>query len=454
MLFAQALALREAQDMDGALDVAARAHAAAPSNPDFAYLHAQLNFETWRPAARLFRDAQRLDPENLAITKSAAQALFAEGNGQTAISLMEKALARKPDWLDGYKLLVTMLQATRRAEAAKALFTDALVAQPDNLTLQLEYFRYLAQARDWEKADAVLFEAERRFEGQKRLVLSRLFLTSESHASSDLELFAQVSNLHDPGTDLAHVRHLLRLGAVKEAEQICEAQTSGNAARMFWPYLSLCWRLLGDDRAAWLDRDEELVRTFDVGLSSRELGHLAVFLRALHIMQAPYIDQSVRGGTQTDRHLFFHHAVVMQNVRAKISECVRDYVAALGPPEASHPLLSLPRNQALRYSGAWSVWLQSEGFHACHTHPLGWISSALYVALPDTSGSGDPNAGWLQCGTPPPELGLKLGPTKLIEPMPGKLVLFPSTTWHGTLPFAAGERLTIAFDVRLPDAAG
>ena len=46
------------------------------------------------------------------------------------------------------------------------------------------------------------------------------------------------------------------------------------------------------------------------------------------------------------------------------------------------------------------------------------------------------------------ELGLDLPPIRLIEPKPGRLVLFPSTMWHGTVPFAAGERLTVAFDVR------
>jgi hypothetical protein len=55
--------------------------------------------------------------------------------------------------------------------------------------------------------------------------------------------------------------------------------------------------------------------------------------------------------------------------------------------------------------------------------------------------------GWLQLGAPPSELGLDLQPYRMIEPRPGRLILFPSTMWHGTLPFAAGERLTVAFDV-------
>ena len=45
---------------------------------------------------------------------------------------------------------------------------------------------------------------------------------------------------------------------------------------------------------------------------------------------------------------------------------------------------------------------------------------------------------------------LDLPPIRLIEPRPGRLVLFPSTMWHGTRPFAQGERLTVAFDVARP----
>ena len=82
-------------------------------------------------------------------------------------------------------------------------------------------------------------------------------------------------------------------------------------------------------------------------------------------------------------------------------------------------------------------------------HPLGWISSALYIALPDEV-PGEGHAGWLELGEPPPELGTGLPPASFIQPHPGQLVLFPSWMWHGTIPFPAGERLTVAFDVAQP----
>ena len=77
------------------------------------------------------------------------------------------------------------------------------------------------------------------------------------------------------------------------------------------------------------------------------------------------------------------------------------------------------------------------------------MSSALYVALPNTIGiSADSAEGWLQLGKPPTDLGLDLEPLALIEPKVGRLALFPSILWHGTRPFPAGERLTVAFDIK------
>jgi hypothetical protein len=97
--------------------------------------------------------------------------------------------------------------------------------------------------------------------------------------------------------------------------------------------------------------------------------------------------------------------------------------------------------------------LQAGGFHSNHVHPLGWISSALYIVLPPDLGRDQ--AGWLTLGEPrTSSFPLDLPPTRLVEPKPGRLVLFPSWMWHGTRPFGEGERLTVAFDVAVPQRTG
>ena len=82
-----------------------------------------------------------------------------------------------------------------------------------------------------------------------------------------------------------------------------------------------------------------------------------------------------------------------------------------------------------------------------HMHPMGWFSSAYYVDLPDSMDQGN-REGWLKFGEPnfePPE---PLEPQYYVQPEPGKLVLFPSYMWHGTVPFESDQlRTTVVFDV-------
>jgi hypothetical protein len=57
-------------------------------------------------------------------------------------------------------------------------------------------------------------------------------------------------------------------------------------------------------------------------------------------------------------------------------------------------------------------------------------------------------SGCLQFGQPTEEYGVALAPRKIIDPVAGELVLFPSYIWHGTVPFHGPDtRLTLAFDV-------
>ena len=56
--------------------------------------------------------------------------------------------------------------------------------------------------------------------------------------------------------------------------------------------------------------------------------------------------------------------------------------------------------------------------------------------------------GWIKFGEP----GLTVSPAqdaeRIIEPKPGRLLLFPSYMWHGTVPYTGDEkRLTVAFDL-------
>ncbi len=104
----------------------------------------------------------------------------------------------------------------------------------------------------------------------------------------------------------------------------------------------------------------------DLEFSTGEIETLAETLRKLHILSAPYPEQSVRGGTQTDRPLFFNPDPAIQSARSKITVAVQNYINALPAPDPTHPLLA-PRRNEIRFEGSWSVRLKDKGYHASHS---------------------------------------------------------------------------------------
>ena len=442
------LAWRDEQDMEKAATAFDRAAALAPQDPRIAMGKAQVAFETGHPSAHLFKAVRELAPNDGELALSAAAALVHEGRSDAGERLILDLLAHEPAWLRGLDALATMRWMAGDTEHFDRAFAHSVQARPQDLALRLGWYRAVSSVAAWEKAEAIISDCRRSFGPLIELDAINANAATEQGDDDRAELlFSKAAALQDIGTKISQVRHCLRTKRVDQAEQICLKLIGTAAAPSAWPYLSTIWRLKSDPRAAWLDGDPGYIRDFDLRISATELTALAQHLRGLHLTTHHPPEQSLRGGTQTQGHLFLRLEPELQAIKALILDAVREYVAGLPPYVDGHPLLGTPRG-ALHFAGAWSVRLSGQGFHVVHTHPLGWISSASYVSLPDRLGEGQ--AGWLQLGAPPPDLRLDLPPYRMIEPKPGRLALFPSTMWHGTLPFDDGERLTIAFYMRVP----
>ncbi len=447
------LAKRDLQDMEGALAALERAAADNPTNPMAAFAYAQVRFETGRDALEALERALNLDPANPQLIRTYAAALAAEGAVERGQSILLNTLAQHPQWLDGHKSLATLRVATGQRATFDESFQRAIAALPDNLSLRLAHIHLLSTAHAWEEARACVARAHQDLGPSRGLEVARVSIESESGGpqSRDPHLFDALADWADPGLDVCRVRHALRLGNPEAALARAKPYLATPHARLFWPYVGLCWRLLNDPLAEWLEGTAaDYVRAIDLELNAAELAELANSLRALHTAQAPYIEQSVKGGTQTDRQLFFRPIPIIQLVRGKIVKAVATYLADLPAPQKGHPLLAPPRDRPVLFEGSWSVLLKAGGFHSVHTHPRGWISSALHIELPSATDAGPVPAGYLQFGEGPPELDLALKVNHQVAPQAGKLVLFPSTHWHRTVPIEAGERLSLAFDIREP----
>jgi tetratricopeptide (TPR) repeat protein len=249
------------------------------------------------------------------------------------------------------------------------------------------------------------------------------------------------------------VSALLRSGSAEEALRLSEelsARAPDDQQLIAWRATAM--RLLGDPRYAALHDYPRLVRQYRLEPPA-PYSDIAQFnaafareLSALHRGRRP-LDQSLRGGSQTERNLPLDKPVIAAFF-AMLDAPIRDYIGRLRDVESAHPT-DRRKSAGYRIAGSWSVQLQPGGFHLNHVHPQGWLSSAYYVELPEIADEST-RAGWLKFGEP----GIPVpdcAPDLYVKPYPGLLVLFPSFVWHGTVPFeTGGRRLTAAFDV-VPD---
>ena len=443
----RAASLRSAQQMEESDAAIAKARQLAPTDPLIAFLQAQSQYELGYPAAALFANARQLWPANPDVVRNHALALASEGNYPAAECLLSDVLAANPEWIEGHRILCGLRWTNGDTEGFDRSYAEACAHQPKNTALWLGWFSAVAQHRNWVRAGIVLNQAEAALDAGDRLRAARAFVACE--LGDDVVAERLLGELHadrDDFINICRIRFLIRKRDWQQAETIALAMTQSAAAGQVWPYLSVIWRMTGNDRAEWLDGDPLYASVIDVGLTSEQIDELAQQLRALHTAQRPYPEQSVRNGTQTDRSVLLRHEPIFQKARAQLMAAVREFVSQLPPEDAAHPLLGRPREH-LQISGSWSVRLTAGGFNVPHTHPHGWISSAFYIALPDSSDNDPPFAGFLNLGSPPADLGLDMQPYHRIKPEVGKLALFPSTMWHSTEPVPAGERLNIAFDI-------
>lgn len=258
---------------------------------------------------------------------------------------------------------------------------------------------------------------------------------------------------NDAGLDLELARLALMLGEPARAEkhvQAVLAQYPHDQAAL--AYLATIWRVTADPREEWLCNYERMVVPVDVpgpdGMRSSDYAReVAAVLDTLHATRAAPGDQSLRSGTQTSGNLFARSNPAIAQFRGCLHAAVARIVADF-PDDPDHPFWGR-RGSDIGFSGSWSVKLRGGGgYHVPHFHSAGWISSAYYARLPETLGGESGDAGWIAFGEPPEDLGLALGPRRVVEPREGRLVLFPSYMWHGTVPFeGVSARLTAAFDV-------
>ncbi|HVY85544.1 MAG TPA: putative 2OG-Fe(II) oxygenase [Caulobacterales bacterium] len=383
-----------------------------------------------------------------------ARALYAHARKHDAKNMLDLAVRTWPDNVDLYVERARLQHWDGDPDEGASAIEAAVRARPYDMRLRLACADVLRRSGAAERALEVLREGLRFSPESAELLTSvGVVLDDEDRIGEALEALRAAAKAQPESfvarQNLASV--LLRAGAPDEAHAIL------NALRLARPldqstigYEALALRMLGDPRYGELYDYTRLVRAYDIqapaGFASADEFNqaLAERLRALHISTRHPLNQSLRGGTQTDRSLPLSDPLI-----GAFFDFARQSVEAYAgnlDEASSHPV-DARKAPAHRVAGSWSVRLAAGGFHINHVHPAGWLSSAYYVEVPPDVADEAAQAGWLKFGEPASATP-GCTPDFAVQPKVGRLVLFPSYMWHGTVPFAAGaERLTIAFDV-------
>jgi Flp pilus assembly protein TadD len=375
---------------------------------------------------------------------------------EEALAAYRKAVVDNPADLRAHHGLNQLLYRMKRDEEFLRSYDEAARRMPGTPYFAMAKAEFLVKDGRIEHAVALYDEALAKAPGLPAALLGKASaLLKLGQAESAIDLYQQLRTLVPDDvnvlTGLATGYLVTRDGARAEAAA-SQALMRDPTDQLGLAALGIAWRLQGSEREYALNRYDEFIQVIDLeppeGFADMESFNrdLNAWLDTRHSDVREPIDQSLRGGTQTLGNLFKTDHALVRGLHARIREGVTRYIVHLQHDE-QHLFLNR-RSANFAFSGAWSSRLCDHGFHANHLHPGGWISSAYYVALPGTETDTEKKEGWIKFGEPSYDLGFAQPARRVIQPQLGRLVLFPSYMWHGTVPFHAPKtRTTIAFDV-------
>ncbi|QOJ32316.1 MAG: tetratricopeptide repeat protein [Gammaproteobacteria bacterium] len=415
-----------AGDLDGA---EASLRAALVRDPGYARAHANLGallqYRGHIEAAIAHHQAAlAADADDVEVRCNLARALVDAGRGEDALACCDDGLDAAPAHPALLAARGAVLCDLERCAEALLPLEAALLRYPDDDTAGINLAYARATLGDLPGAIEALRLALRANPDSGRATADLVNLLAASAAMDEaLALAAAFLEAHPGERQVLAAQGL----ALRDAGQAAQADALLDFGRML-RVVELA------PPAGYADLD-----TFNTALCAA--------IEADPSLLASPASKATRGGSQTGE-LRFDAGGVLAGWRDAVDEAVRGVVAdCLASGYADHPLMApAAPDWTLR---AWGTVLEEGGHQASHIHPLGWLSGVYYARLPAGMSAGAAGAGWIEFGRPPPRMRVATEPvTRLIEPRPGRLLLFPSWAWHRTLPFAApGRRISLAFDV-------
>ncbi len=154
----------------------------------------------------------------------------------------------------------------------------------------------------------------------------------------------------------------------------------------------------------------------------------------------------LHNGTQSSGNLFKRPETSFKKLASLIADTVRSYYQKYAQEDCAF-IREFPKD--IDFNSSWYVRMRQGGHLDSHIHETGWISGAVYLAMPKQLAN--PEEGCIELSTHGDRYPQKHAdfPTRLVKPEVGDVCFFPSSVFHRTIPFNSDEeRICVAFDVK------
>ncbi|MDA9034271.1 putative 2OG-Fe(II) oxygenase [Hyphomicrobiales bacterium] len=153
----------------------------------------------------------------------------------------------------------------------------------------------------------------------------------------------------------------------------------------------------------------------------------------------------IKNGEQTGGNYFDSEDLTSNNLQDFIDIQVNDYYRFYKSFNNNF-IKKWPKKYQLY---GWGITLTDSGNLSPHNHTTGWVSGSFYIQIPKNLEKNEASIFFSLYGDGYPVLNENKIPTKILDVKTGDIVIFPSSLFHGTIPFKSNDkRICFAFDQR------
>ncbi|HEY8354497.1 MAG TPA: tetratricopeptide repeat protein [Methylophilaceae bacterium] len=345
-------------------------------------------------------------------------ALRNEGLLDDAIKSFEQALALDPNYAEAHSNLGESLWYRGRINEAIAHFHQALAIDPDNASANYNLAVFLYDNNELERA--IPYFERSRFDDWRERTLYCLYKTERYDEFRARLQEAIDANSCSPLLATLSTHHAINFG-VEDTYNFCNNPLDfvyhGRIDELAEPDSPLLKQLLHD------------------------INEVEATGRVQSRMQS-----RLHHGVQSSGNLFKRPEASFRKLAELIADTVRRYYLTYKDQNCAF-IREFPEN--IEFSSSWYVRMRQGGHLDSHIHEEGWISGAVYLAMPKQLA--DEKEGCIELSTHGDNYPQKHNnfPTRLVRPQVGDVCFFPSSVFHRTIPFSSDEeRICVAFDVK------